>query len=65
MVTQQRRPQSRAFDKRSFPIFFAGREHLLDNEVAFVIWEPGTPHTWRAEEESLILTIRWPSRPLP
>lgn len=48
-----------------FRLRFPEREQLLENEGDFVIWEPGTPHTWRAEEDSLVITIRWPSSGTP
>ena len=46
-----------------FRFLFSDREQLLETEGDFVIWEPGTAHGWRAEEDSLVITIRWPSRP--
>ena len=36
------------------------REVVLQNEGDFARWNPGVEHTWRAEEESLIITVRWP-----
>lgn len=27
----------------------------------YVLWSPGVSHTWKAIEESVILTVRWPS----
>jgi hypothetical protein len=34
---------------------------LLANEGDYVVWGPGIGHTWRAEEYSVVITIRWPS----
>jgi len=39
---------------------FADAEFNLTNEGDFVAWRPGVPHTWRAEKDSVILTVRWP-----
>ena len=41
------------------------REFVLQREGDYLMLGPDTPHTWRAEEDSLILTVRWPSRPAP
>lgn len=27
----------------------------------YVVWGPGIDHSWRAVEESVMLTVRWPS----
>ncbi len=39
-------------------------EVLLINEGDYVLWPPGVEHGWIAEGEveSVILTVRWPSR---
>ncbi|MGH2561249.1 MAG: signal peptidase I [Thermomicrobiales bacterium] len=44
-------------DRISFPY----REVVLRRPGDYVIWAPGIPHRWRAEEESVVLTVRWPS----
>jgi hypothetical protein len=36
---------------------------LLEDEGDYVMWGPGVDHTWHAEEDSVVLTIRWPSLP--
>jgi hypothetical protein len=38
-----------------------GREttHLLKSEGDYVIWREEVEHTWQAEEDSVILTVRW------
>ncbi len=41
------------------------REFVLRREGDYLMLGPGTPHTWRAEEDSVIVTVRWPSRPGP
>jgi hypothetical protein len=44
-----------------FKFRFPGQEILLSRQGDYVLWPPGIFHTWQAEEESVILTIRWPS----
>jgi hypothetical protein len=45
-----------------FKFRFLGQEILLTKQGDYVLWSPGIFHTWQAEEESVILTIRWPSK---
>lgn len=35
-------------------------EHRLINEGDYIIWQGDSEHIWRAEEDSLVLTVRWP-----
>lgn len=34
---------------------------LLDRQGDYLVWGPGIDHTWQAEEDSAVVTIRWPS----
>lgn len=36
---------------------------VLKEEGDYAIWGPGIDHSWSAEEDSVVITIRWPSRP--
>jgi hypothetical protein len=45
-----------------FRISFADQDVILEHIGDFVIWQPHVLHTWHAETQSTILTIRWPSR---
>lgn len=38
-----------------------GREVLLEKEGDYVFWDAGVSHTWYYPEDSLLVTIRWPS----
>ena len=38
-------------------------EIVLSREGDYVRWVPGTDHTWKAEQDSVVLTVRWPSVP--
>ncbi|GIW08039.1 MAG: hypothetical protein KatS3mg060_2844 [Dehalococcoidia bacterium] len=44
-----------------FRLLFPDREAMLREEGDFVHWLPGIHHRWVAEEESVVLTVRWPS----
>ncbi len=33
----------------------------LEREGDYVVWGPGIDHSWRAEADSVVLTVRWPS----
>lgn len=46
-----------------FVLLFPDREIALSKEGDFVLFGPGVPHSFRSEQESLVLTVRWPSRP--
>ena len=45
-----------------FVLRFADREVELAREGDFVVFGPGVPHSFRSVAESLVLTVRWPSR---
>lgn len=47
-----------------FVLLFPDQEVALQNEGDFVLFGPGMPHSFRSVEESLVLTIRWPSVPV-
>ena len=36
---------------------------LLEREGDYVLWDAGVAHNWVAKDETVILTIRWPSIP--
>ena len=44
-----------------FVLCFPDREVTLANEGDYVLFGPGVPHSFRSLEESLVLTVRWPS----
>jgi mannose-6-phosphate isomerase-like protein (cupin superfamily) len=47
----------------SFVLVFPDREVALEKEGDFVLFGPGVAHSFRSVEESLVLTVRWPSNP--
>jgi mannose-6-phosphate isomerase-like protein (cupin superfamily) len=46
-----------------FVLRFPDRDVALREEGDYVLFGPGMPHSFRSVEESLVLTIRWPSIP--
>lgn len=46
-----------------FRLQFPDREVVLAKEGDYVLWLPGVPHGWLAEEASTVLTVRYPSVP--
>lgn len=37
---------------------------VLAKQGDYALWGPGVDHLWTAEEESVVLTVRWPSQPV-
>jgi hypothetical protein len=33
----------------------------LERQGDYVVWGPGIDHTWQAEADSVVITVRWPS----
>ncbi len=46
-----------------FVLVFPDREVALEKEGDFVLFGPDLAHSFRSPEESLVLTVRWPSVP--
>ena len=61
---------TKSIDATSLAILISGRfifrfpeqEVLLTQQGDYVLWAPGVFHRWQAEEESVVLTLRWPSK---
>ena len=47
--------------KGRFCLQFPEKEILLFREGDYALWQPGVPHYWSALEDSVIVTVRWPS----
>jgi hypothetical protein len=46
-----------------FHIELPDRTVVLTTPGDYVLWGPGTDHSWLAEQESVVVTLRWPSPP--
>ncbi|MBD2773730.1 signal peptidase I [Iningainema tapete] len=47
--------------KGQFRLTFEDREIVLASVGDYVLWCPGVGHTWVAESDCTIVTVRWPS----
>jgi quercetin dioxygenase-like cupin family protein len=36
---------------------------ILAEQGDYAMWGPGIGHSWQAEEDSVVVTVRWPSVP--
>ena len=62
-VTGERRSALLVLIAGRFRLEFPGRRVVLANPGDYVVWRTGVDHSWQAEEESTVLTVRWPSIP--
>ncbi|NUW35385.1 signal peptidase I [Nonomuraea sp. SMC257] len=62
-VTGERRTALLVLISGRFRVELPGRSVLLERRGDYVVWGPGVDHSWLAEEESEVLTVRWPSVP--
>lgn len=46
-----------------FEMIFRDETVELSTPGDYVMWGLGTDHTWRVTEDTVIVTVRWPSRP--
>jgi len=44
-----------------FRLEFPGRSVVLERQGDYVVWGQGVDHSWFAEEDSVVITVRWPS----
>jgi hypothetical protein len=65
------RPEWTADDQRTTVLLLVSGRFRLDLTVGsttlerkgdYVLWGPGIDHSWHAEEDSVVVTVRWPSR---
>ncbi|MFF4563020.1 signal peptidase I [Streptomyces sp. NPDC001435] len=66
----QQRQEWVADDQRTAVIILVSGKFRLDLSVGsvtlekqgdYVVWGPGIDHSWQAEEDSVVVTVRWPS----
>jgi hypothetical protein len=61
-VTGERRTAMLMLISGRFRVELPGRDVLLAKQGDYVVFH-GIGHSWQAEEESVLLTVRWPSIP--
>ena len=47
--------------KGGFRVDLSVDSFVLEREGDYATWGPGIGHSWRAEEDSVVVTVRWPS----
>jgi quercetin dioxygenase-like cupin family protein len=47
--------------KGRFRISLSGDSFVLEQEGDYAMWGPGIGHSWHAEEDTVVITVRWPS----
>jgi quercetin dioxygenase-like cupin family protein len=66
----QARPDWTTDDQRTTMLLLVSGRFRLDLTVGsitlerqgdYVVWGPGIDHSWQAEQDSTVITIRWPS----
>jgi quercetin dioxygenase-like cupin family protein len=48
--------------KGRFRIDLSVGSHVLEREGDYAMWGPGIGHSWKAEDDSVVLTVRWLAR---
>jgi len=46
-----------------FRIDLSVDSHVLARQGDYAMWGPGVGHSWEAEEDSVVITVRWPGTP--
>jgi quercetin dioxygenase-like cupin family protein len=68
----QQRPEWTAGEDRSTLIILVSGKFRVDLSVSsvtlarqgdYLTWGPGIEHSWQAEDDSIVITVRWPSMP--
>lgn len=61
--TDERRTTVLLLVKGRFRLELSTGTFVLQHEGDYAIWGPGIDHSWHAEEDSVVITVRWPSLP--
>ncbi|MGW7451873.1 signal peptidase I [Streptomyces sp. NPDC054787] len=62
-ATGERRTALLVLISGRFRLEFPGRTVVLAEQGDYVLWGRGVDHSWYAEEDAVVLTVRWPSIP--
>jgi quercetin dioxygenase-like cupin family protein len=66
----QERPEWTSGERRTTLVLLVNGRFRIDLTVGrttlvrqgdYVVWGSGIDHSWRAEEDSIVVTVRWPS----
>jgi hypothetical protein len=61
MVTGDTRTTVLLLVSGRFEIELDGVAHVLHEAGDYAMWGPGVDHVWQAHEDTVVLTVRWPS----
>jgi quercetin dioxygenase-like cupin family protein len=50
--------------KGRFRLDLSAGTFVLEREGDYAVWGPGMDHSWHAEEDSVVITVRWSSLPV-
>jgi D-lyxose ketol-isomerase len=68
----ERRAEWTTEERRSTLVLLIGGKFRVDLTVGsrtmqrqgdYITWGPGIDHSWEAEQDSIVVTVRWPSSP--
>lgn len=62
-ATAERRTALLVLISGRFRLDFPERSVVLAEQGDYVLWGRGVDHSWYAEEDAVVLTVRWPSVP--
>jgi mannose-6-phosphate isomerase-like protein (cupin superfamily) len=60
-VTKETRTSVSILVSGKWEMIFQDQSVTLSKPGDYVMWGPGTDHKWRALEDTVLLTVRWPS----
>jgi hypothetical protein len=63
LVKSERRTTVSILISGRFRVELGSAVVLLERPGDYVLWGPGVDHTWTAETDSTVVTVRWPSIP--
>jgi quercetin dioxygenase-like cupin family protein len=46
-----------------FTLHLTTGDITLERQGDYAVWGPGIDHSWRADADSVVITVRWPSHP--
>lgn len=61
--TGEQRTTALLLVKGRFRIELSTGSFVLEREGDYAVWGPGINHSWYAEADSVVITVRWPSLP--
>ncbi|WP_345434005.1 signal peptidase I [Actinoallomurus vinaceus] len=62
-ATEEKRTALLVLISGRFRMEFPDGDVVLAEPGDYVVWGHGVDHSWHAEEESVVMTVRWPSIP--